>query len=120
MDSPWVRRVMRADQSPMNPTRWCLGLDCGHEEWVYSLSRPTRTTEYCDKCRALLRETLPLDRERLARALVFLKRSRAARKRTWPDMELETVLTWRDAEIALASRIRTLELEKEADDQPAS
>lgn len=55
----------------------------------------------------------------LRQALAFLKHSRAARKRSWPDMDEESTLTWRDAEIALASRIRTLD-EEFADGQPAS
>ncbi len=29
---------------------WRLGLDCGHEEYVVSLKRPTRTTVRCSAC----------------------------------------------------------------------
>lgn len=43
-------RIESVKQSPMNPLRWCLQLDCGHDEWVTSNSRPARKTQRCSKC----------------------------------------------------------------------
>ncbi len=42
--------VLRVDQSPMNPRRWCLELSCGHEEWVTATKRPTKRYVKCGKC----------------------------------------------------------------------
>lgn len=42
------RKVLRIVQSPMNPQRWCLELDCGHEEWVTAKARPKRTYTNCN------------------------------------------------------------------------
>lgn len=42
--------VQRADQSPMNPKRWCLTLSCGHEVWVTANRKPTRMKAECDRC----------------------------------------------------------------------
>lgn len=42
--------VVRVNQSPMNPKRWCLTLSCKHEMWVTATKRPARKTAYCHKC----------------------------------------------------------------------
>ena len=44
------QQVTRVVQSPMNPLRWALELDCGHDEWVTQKSRPTRNTAKCSTC----------------------------------------------------------------------
>jgi len=49
-------RVESVKQSPMNEGRWCLQLDCGHDEWVTAKRRPTRTTAPCSKCWMKLKE----------------------------------------------------------------
>lgn len=49
-------RIERVTQSPMNEYRWCLDLDCGHEEWVTSQRRPTRQTIQCGRCQQKARE----------------------------------------------------------------
>lgn len=45
------RAVVRVTRSPMNPLRWALDLECGHEEWCTSKNRPVRKTVLCEKCR---------------------------------------------------------------------
>ena len=47
------RYVKRVRQSPLNPMRWVLDLDCGHEVWVTAKSCPTRATAACPKCNEL-------------------------------------------------------------------
>jgi hypothetical protein len=42
--------VIRADRSPLNPKRWCLTLQCGHETWVTSNARPSRAHANCETC----------------------------------------------------------------------
>jgi len=44
------KKVLRAFRSPLNPQRWCLTLECGHEVWVTSKSRPKRQTAKCENC----------------------------------------------------------------------
>ena len=44
------RLVVRIDQSPMNPHRWCITLECGHEEWITSKKKPTTKTRRCLLC----------------------------------------------------------------------
>jgi len=44
------RAVVRVTRSPMNPHRWALDLECGHEEWCTAKNRPTRKQVYCEKC----------------------------------------------------------------------
>lgn len=44
------RKVQRVTRSPMNKSRWCLKLDCGHEVWVTAGRKPTRATADCEKC----------------------------------------------------------------------
>ena len=39
--------ILSATQSPMNPKRWLLTPACGHEAWITSSRRPTRTTHPC-------------------------------------------------------------------------
>lgn len=34
------RKVVRAVRSPMNASRWCVDLSCGHECWTTSRSVP--------------------------------------------------------------------------------
>lgn len=41
-------KVLRATMSPMNPQRWCLDLECGHEEWVTGTKAPKHA--YCYTC----------------------------------------------------------------------
>ena len=43
-------KVLRTDQSPMNPKRWCLELACGHEIWMTATKRPARKTAFCPIC----------------------------------------------------------------------
>ena len=45
-----VKAVTRVDRSPMNPIRWCLTLECGHEEWINSKSKPKRQLQGCTRC----------------------------------------------------------------------
>lgn len=54
-ESSMKRQVVRVDQSPMNPVRWCLGLDCGHEEYVTAKRRPVRSSHPCGACKAALK-----------------------------------------------------------------
>ena len=51
------RGVLRVTQSPMNAARWYLDLDCGHEECVTSLSKPTRKSVRCGKCMDVIRKS---------------------------------------------------------------
>lgn len=51
------RAVIRVDRSPMNPDRWCLTLECGHETWIGAVRRasqqprrPTAKTANCAGC----------------------------------------------------------------------
>jgi hypothetical protein len=44
------QRVLYTDQSPMNPVRWCLTLECKHEIWVTSKSKPMRLFANCPLC----------------------------------------------------------------------
>ena len=46
----FTKKVLKVTQSPMNPKRWCLDLECGHEQWVTSNKKPTRKTISCDRC----------------------------------------------------------------------
>ena len=48
--------VESVKQSPMNALRWCLQLDCGHDEWVTAKRRPTRNTAPCGTCFMKLKE----------------------------------------------------------------
>jgi hypothetical protein len=41
------RRVVHVDRSPLNSSRWCLTLDCGHEHWVTSTRRPSAVRFPC-------------------------------------------------------------------------
>lgn len=43
-------RIESVKQSPLNARRWCLQLDCGHDQWMTSARRPTRQTIRCAKC----------------------------------------------------------------------
>ena len=45
-----TKTVERADQSPMNPKRWCLTLVCGHEVWVTRSVRPKLQQHFCERC----------------------------------------------------------------------
>lgn len=44
------QRVVRTDQSPLNPKRWCLTLVCGHEVWVTRTRRPSPQFFMCHDC----------------------------------------------------------------------
>ena len=47
-----LRSVSRVDQSPMNPKRWCITMDCGHETWVTrERGKPKASGKaFCEKC----------------------------------------------------------------------
>lgn len=45
-----TRKVVRITQSPMNATRWCLELECGHDNWVTAKRRPTTQAVPCSRC----------------------------------------------------------------------
>jgi len=45
--------VQRVDQSPMNPSQWCLTLSCGHELWVTAKRRPQRMKAGCERCQGV-------------------------------------------------------------------
>jgi hypothetical protein len=45
-----TRLVLRVDRSPMNALRWCCELECGHEVWITSKRRPSRSRMKCSKC----------------------------------------------------------------------
>lgn len=49
-------KVLVVRQSPMNAKQWLCQLDCGHDQYVTSKSRPTRQTLRCDKCVMKARE----------------------------------------------------------------
>lgn len=42
-------KVLRATRSPMNASRWCLDLACGHEQWITSQRKPAKFA-YCYIC----------------------------------------------------------------------
>ena len=44
--------VESVKQSPLNAFRWCLALDCGHDQWITAKHRPTRQTLRCIACSA--------------------------------------------------------------------
>ena len=46
------RKVIRVDQSPMNPMRWLLTLSCGHDVWCTAFEKPTAKLLKCSKCAA--------------------------------------------------------------------
>lgn len=50
-----VKRVQSAKVSPLNQKQWSLALECGHEKWVTSKSRPSRKTAECEPCKVNLR-----------------------------------------------------------------
>ncbi len=45
-----LANVERATKSPLNASRWCLSLSCGHEKWVTSKSKPKTQFVVCDPC----------------------------------------------------------------------
>jgi len=44
------RNVLQVKQSPLNPLRWMLVLECGHDTWVTAKRRPQRKTSHCAAC----------------------------------------------------------------------
>lgn len=44
-------RVVSVKQSPLNPLRWCLQLDCGHDVWITSKKKPLRVANPCERCK---------------------------------------------------------------------
>lgn len=44
-------------QSPLNGNRWSLALNCGHDVWITSKSRPTRKSIRCTTCIEKLRRS---------------------------------------------------------------
>src|SRR5882672_1893650 len=47
-----MRTVLKITQSPLNPRRWSLDLNCGHDIWVTARRKPTRQFAPCPKCAA--------------------------------------------------------------------
>jgi len=45
-----LRKVLRVTRSPLNPKRWVLDLECGHELWVTRIRRPCATRVHCEEC----------------------------------------------------------------------
>jgi hypothetical protein len=43
--------VVSAKQSPLNPTRWCCALQCGHDAWVTSKRKPKAKLLDCQQCK---------------------------------------------------------------------
>lgn len=41
-------KVLRADRSPLNKKQWLCELECGHEQWVTSARKPSKT--HCYEC----------------------------------------------------------------------
>jgi hypothetical protein len=39
-------KVLRADRSPLNKHQWLCELECGHEQWVTSARKPSKTRCY--------------------------------------------------------------------------
>lgn len=39
-------KVLRADRSPLNKRQWLCELECGHEQWVTSARKPSKTRCY--------------------------------------------------------------------------
>jgi hypothetical protein len=47
-----MRKIVRADRSPLNKKNWVYELECGHEVW--QMGRKTRKSELrCDVCERL-------------------------------------------------------------------
>jgi hypothetical protein len=44
------RLTISYHQSPLNPVRWCLTLECGHKVWITSRHRPQRKGMRCPSC----------------------------------------------------------------------
>ena len=47
------KRIIDITRSPMNPKRWMLTLECGHEVWITASRRPERRSMRCARCAAL-------------------------------------------------------------------
>ena len=45
-----VQTVTRVTQSPLNTSRWCLDLACGHEVWMTANQKPRRKQATCARC----------------------------------------------------------------------
>lgn len=45
------KAVKSAKVSPLNPLRWSLDLECGHEVWVTAKRKPTAKTADCGPCK---------------------------------------------------------------------
>ena len=69
-------KVLRSTKSPMNGTRWCLDLDCGHEQWITSRRRPKMKTAICQEEHGETQERDSLKRQ-LASAEDRAKRAEA-------------------------------------------
>lgn len=44
--------VLRVTQSPLNKQQWSLDLECGHEQWITSATKPNKKTMHCRTCDA--------------------------------------------------------------------
>lgn len=50
---PEFRKLLRVTQSPLNPQRWVLDLECGHERRLTATRRPKGPKSgvvYCPDC----------------------------------------------------------------------
>jgi hypothetical protein len=47
--------VVSAKRSPLNPTRWCCTLQCGHDAWVTSKRKPKVKLLDCQRCKEVPR-----------------------------------------------------------------
>lgn len=45
-----TKAVVRVNQAPLNPKRWCIELECRHEVWVTRNGRPQVQKLFCAKC----------------------------------------------------------------------
>ena len=45
-----AKKFSRVTRSPLNPVRWALDLECGHEVWVTSQRKPARKIAPCEAC----------------------------------------------------------------------
>jgi transcription elongation factor Elf1 len=80
-------KVISVKQSPLNTLQWCIGLACGHDQWVTAKRRPTRKTLRCNRCRTLAQS-----------GYLNAKQTRScAMSELWPDgLDLKAILDRKD------------------------
>lgn len=44
------KAVLKITQSPLNKLRWSIDLECGHEQWVTSHTKPKKKRMLCRDC----------------------------------------------------------------------